>query len=145
MSVFVISDLHLALNVEKPMDIFGGAWTNHAERVKARWMDRVKPEDHVILPGDMSWGLKLEEAMDDLNWIESLPGTKYMVKGNHDLWWASLSKLSKLFETIHFVQNVSYEAEDFMVAGTRGWVCPGSDGFGQDDKKIYERELGRLK
>ena len=64
MSVFVISDLHLALNVEKPMDIFGGAWTNHAERVKARWMDLVKPEDHVILPGDMSWGLKLEEAMD---------------------------------------------------------------------------------
>ena len=145
MSVFVISDLHLAVNGEKPMHILGGAWTNHAERVKARWMDLVKPEDHVILPGDMSWGLKLEEAMDDLNWIESLPGTKYMVKGNHDLWWASLSKLSKLFETIHFVQNVSYEAEDFMVAGTRGWVCAGSDGFGQYDKKIYERELGRLK
>ncbi|MBO4992508.1 MAG: metallophosphoesterase [Firmicutes bacterium] len=145
MSVFVISDLHLALQVEKPMDIFGGAWNDHVNRIQERWLDLIGPEDHVILPGDMSWGLKLEEAMADLNWIEALPGTKYMVKGNHDLWWTSLSKLTKLFETIHFIQNVSYEGPDFIVGGTRGWICPGSEGFTQADRKIYERELGRLK
>jgi len=145
MSVFVISDLHLSLGAEKPMDIFGGAWIGHTDKVRERWLDLIGPEDHVILPGDISWGLRLEEAMADLQWIEELPGMKYMVKGNHDLWWTSLAKLSRLFQTIHFIQNVSYETEEFIVGGSRGWICPGAEGFTQQDQKIYLRELGRLK
>ena len=144
MSVFAISDLHLALSVEKPMDIFGGAWINHTEKVKARWLDLIRPEDHVIIAGDISWGLHLAEAMDDLRWIEALPGTKYMVRGNHDLWWTSLSKMTRLFETIRFIQNVSYETDEFLIGGSRGWVCPGSEGFTPEDQKIYKRELIRL-
>lgn len=144
MSVFVISDLHLAFSVEKPMDIFGGAWINHTEKVKARWLDLIRPEDHVIIAGDISWGLHLAEAMDDLRWIEALPGTKYMVRGNHDLWWTSLSKMTGLFETIRFIQNVSYETDEFLIGGSRGWVCPGSEGFTPEDQKIYKRELIRL-
>lgn len=145
MSVFVISDLHLSLKAEKPMDVFGGAWVGHTDKVKQRWLDLIGPKDHVILPGDISWGLRLEEAMADLQWIEELPGTKYMVKGNHDLWWTSLSKLSRLFQTIRFIQNLSYEGEDFIVGGSRGWICPGTEGFTLQDQKIYLRELGRLR
>ncbi len=145
MSVFVISDLHLSLDGRKPMDIYGGPWVGHTGRVKERWMELVGPADTVILSGDLSWGLRLSDAEADLRWIEALPGTKVLVKGNHDLWWTSLTKLSQAFSGMHFLQNVSYEGETFAIAGSRGWLCPGTEGFSANDAKIYERELLRLR
>lgn len=147
MSVFAIGDLHLSFDhrVDKPMDIYGGQWINHAQRVKDNWEELVGPEDTVIIPGDNSWGLRLSEAMEDLMWISRLPGQKVLLKGNHDLWWNSISKLSKIQESLHFVQNQCYEGSNFIVCGSRGWTCPGESDFTAKDKKIYERELGRLR
>lgn len=147
MSVFAIGDLHLSFGeaVKKPMDIFGGQWVNHPQRIKESWEELVTEADTVIIPGDISWGLKLEEAVPDLSWIAGLPGQKVLLKGNHDLWWSSLTKLSRLETSLHFVQNQCYEGDGFIVCGSRGWICPGATGFTAQDRKIYERELGRLK
>ena len=147
MSLFAIGDLHLSFDetVEKPMDIYGGQWIDHTTKVKENWEKVVSEKDTIIVAGDISWGLKLSEAMADLHWIDALPGQKVFVKGNHDLWWSSLSKLSKISERMHFIQNQCYEGEDFIICGSRGWVCPGESGFSGQDRKIYDRELGRLK
>ncbi|MBQ8794373.1 MAG: metallophosphoesterase [Clostridia bacterium] len=92
MSIFAISDLHLSFGVDKPMDIFYG-WDNYTERIKANWIRLVKPEDTVVLAGDFSWGLKIEESLKDFEFLESLPGKKLLIKGNHDLWWSTAKKL----------------------------------------------------
>lgn len=126
------------------MDIYGGQWVNHVERIRKNWMELIKKEDTIIIPGDISWGLRLEEAMEDLKWIEKLPGKKILFKGNHDLWWNSVGKLNKLFDSIIFVQNTYYETESHRICGSRGWACPGEAGFNSQDEKIYQRELGRL-
>lgn len=146
MSIYAIGDLHLSFSpeVEKPMDLFGHAWIDHAERLKKNWLAMIKPEDTVIIPGDISWGLRLSEAEPDLEWIDSLPGTKVIFKGNHDLWWQSTSKINKMYDTIHFVQNTAYEAEGYYICGSRGWISPGHDDFKEADRKIYNRELIRL-
>ena len=128
------------------MDIFGPNWVNHYERVKKNWEDTVKEEDLVIIAGDVSWGLRQDEAMADLDWIHELPGTKVVIKGNHDLWWTSITKLNKLYDDMTFLQNHCYMTEDkTAVCGSRGWICPGTEGFDDHDRKIYERELLRLK
>lgn len=145
MSIFVIGDLHLSFSVEKPMDIYGGQWVDHTQRVKDNWMAHITAEDTVIIPGDISWGLRLEEAMADLEWIHELPGKKLMFKGNHDLWWSSIGKLNKLFSSISFIQNTCCEADGYLICGSRGWSCPGESGFTAKDEKIYLRELGRLR
>lgn len=147
MKVFAIGDLHLSFDerIEKPMDVFGPRWINHHQRVKENWEKIVQAEDMVILPGDISWGLRLDEAMEDLAWIHQLPGRKIIVKGNHDLWWSSITKLNKLYGNITFLQNHCYLAGNVAVCGTRGWICPGTDGFDEHDQKIYERELMRLR
>lgn len=146
MSVFVIADLHLSFGVQKPMDIFPG-WENHYERIKNNWLRLVKPEDTVIIPGDISWGLTLEQALPDFQFIQDLPGTKIISKGNHDYWWQTGRKLSNFleenkFDTIKFLHNNSYEVEDYIICGTRGWIF--ENGQPQDDKVIL-REAGRLK
>lgn len=145
MSIFVIGDLHLSFTVNKPMDVYGGEWINHEARVKEQWLQLVEPEDTVILPGDLSWGLKLSEAMEDLAWIDALPGQKVLFKGNHDLWWTGINKLNSLFDTLHFVQNTSYTADNITICGTRGWICPGDSEYTLHDEKIYRRELMRLR
>lgn len=147
MSIFAIGDLHLSLaeGVEKPMDVFGPDWVNHAERTKEIWEETVSEKDTVILAGDHSWALKLEEARADLDWIAALPGKKVMIKGNHDLWWTSIHKLVNLYEDIFFIQNNYYETENVAICGTRGWICPGDKDFTLHDEKIYKRELIRLK
>lgn len=145
MSIYVIGDLHLSFSVEKPMDIYGGQWLNHTERVRENWIKKIRPQDTVIIPGDISWGLRLSEAMEDLRWIDELPGKKLMFKGNHDLWWNSIGKLNKLFDSITFVQNTFAEADGYLICGSRGWSCPGETGFTAKDQKIYLRELGRLR
>ncbi len=145
MSIFAIADLHLSFSVEKPMDIYGGQWINHTERVKNNWEAMISEEDTVIIPGDSSWALRFEEALADLKWISDLPGKKVFIKGNHDLWWNSVSKLNALFENMFFLQNSFYEAEGYAICGSRGWICPDDDDFTIHDEKIYKRELGRLR
>jgi len=145
MSIFAVADLHLSLTGEKPMDIYGGEWINHTEKLKKNWEAVISEEDTVILPGDSSWALKLEDALPDLEWIGSLPGKKVLIKGNHDLWWNSIGKLNRINESMLFLQNSFYEADGYAICGTRGWICPGVDDFTIHDEKIYRRELGRLR
>ncbi len=147
MSIYAISDLHLSFSegVEKPMGVFGPEWVNHAERTKENWMKTVSEEDTVILAGDLSWGIRIEEAMDDLDWLAALPGKKVLIKGNHDLWWTSINKLNKLYENIFFVQNNYSLVGDVAICGTRGWICPGDNDFTAHDENIYKRELLRLR
>ncbi|MCI2062756.1 MAG: metallophosphoesterase [Eubacteriaceae bacterium] len=148
MSIFAIGDLHLSLgpNVDKPMDIFGGGWLNHADRLKEEWNDMVDETDTVIVPGDISWALKLEGAMPDLDYVDSLKGHKVIIKGNHDLWWAGITKLNMLKESITFLQNTCYPVPGtgICICGTRGWISPGTEGFDAQDNKIYNRETMRL-
>lgn len=145
MKVFAIGDLHLSGAVDKPMDIFGPAWEQHARRIEYAWRDLVSEEDIVLLPGDFSWAMHLEEAQVDFAFLHALPGAKVMIRGNHDYWWNSVSKVRAVLPpSIRVVQNDSISFGGVHIAGTRGWTCPGSAGFEQDDQKIYDREVGRL-
>lgn len=146
MKIFAIADLHLSFDgsVEKPMDIYGGQWINHTEKLKENWEETITKNDTVLIPGDISWALKREEAIADLEWIHNLPGQKVMIKGNHDLWWTGVGRLNKLYDDMFFLQNDFFAAGDMAICGSRGWVCPGSDEFSQHDNKIYEREILRL-
>lgn len=147
MSVYAIADLHLSMapGVNKPMDIYGARWYNHAERLEKNWRDTVKEEDTVIIAGDISWGLKLKEARYDLDWIDSLPGRKVVFKGNHDLWWNGINKLNSLYEDMIFMQNDFYLGEGLYICGTRGWLTPDNDDYESGDEKVYKREVLRLK
>ena len=111
MKIFAIGDLHLSFDekVQKPMDVFGGEWVDHAHRLKKNWLEKVSADDAVIICGDISWGLRLEEAEADFNWLRQLPGRKFIFKGNHDLWWQSAGKLNRLYgdENMIFVQNTA--------------------------------------
>lgn len=149
MRIWAIGDTHLSFHegVNKPMDIFGPGWENHADHLKAAWIERIAPEDVVLIPGDISWGLRLEEAMPDIEWLHELPGLKLISKGNHDLWWSRIHYLNSLYDDIIFVQNdaVYIESENICIAATRGWPYPGSEEFSQHDEKIYRREAMRLR
>lgn len=150
MSIFAIGDLHLSFSANKPMDIFGGEWVNHAERLKKNWETNISHEDTVIIVGDTSWALHFDDYLIDALWISELPGKKLLVKGNHDLWWSTLTKMNKnKKETIDYIQNNFMEAEadgiQYAICGTRGWLCPGDDDFKQKDERIYLREINRLK
>ncbi len=147
MSIFAVADLHLSMapGIDKPMDIYGPRWHEHTARLERSWRDLVCDEDTVIVAGDISWGLKLEDAKYDLDWIDSLPGHKVFLKGNHDLWWSGITKLNNMYDSITFLQNDCYEAEGVVICGTRGWLTPDNDDFTTEDEKIYKRELLRLK
>lgn len=149
MKIYAIADLHLSQDekVNKPMDMFGAGWENHTERVKAAWMKTVTDDDVVLVPGDISWGLRLEEAMADFEWLHQLPGKKLISKGNHDLWWNRIQYLNSLYEDIVFLQNECYyiEDENIVICATRAWPYPGSDEYTDHDEKIYRREIQRLR
>lgn len=145
MALFAISDLHLALNEDKPMDIFGENWIEHHNKIKNNWMSKVKPEDTVIIAGDISWSMKIEGGLQDLNWVHNLNGTKILIKGNHDYWWTSISKLNNLYDGMNFIQNNFFIYKDYAICGTRGWILPTNDKFDAHDEKIYKREIIRLK
>ena len=145
MSVFVIADPHLSLGSEKPMDIFRG-WQDYTSRLKANWEKLVSPGDTVVIPGDISWAMSLEEARTDLQFLDSLPGRKIIGKGNHDYWWATMRKMNAFKEenalhTIDFLFNNAYVAEDIAVCGTRGWFY---DDKAENAEKVIAREAGRL-
>lgn len=149
MSIFTIADLHLALGIDKPMDVFGGRWSNYMEKLKDNWVSNVSEKDTVIIPGDVSWATYIDSAYEDFRFIEDLPGKKVISKGNHDYWWTTSSKLNKYltennFSTISFMHNNAFVLEGVGVCGTRGWKGPGEDDFKKDDEKIYKREIERL-
>ena len=147
MSLFVIGDLHLSFSVDKPMDIFGNNWENHAEKIKKNWIEKVKPEDTVILPGDFSWATYLDESKADFEYLNLLPGRKILSKGNHDYWWNTVSKMKNFlfennFENIEFLYNNSFCVENKVIVGARGWL----NLYKEDDNyKILKRENDRLK
>ena len=147
MSIYVIGDLHLAFSVDKPMDIFGNNWENHAEKIKLNWLEKVKKEDTVILPGDFSWATYLEDTYKDFDFLNSLPGNKIMSKGNHDYWWATVTSMKKYlrendFNNIEFLYNNAYLVENKIIVGTRGWI---NSWRSQENYKILKRENDRLK
>lgn len=146
MSIYAISDLHLSFGqgVEKPMDVYGDRWYDHWRRLERNWKKGVGHTDTVIVPGDISWGLKLDEAKPDLDWVDKLPGHKVFFKGNHDLWWTGIKKLNNMYDSITFLQNDFYFAEGMYICGSRGWITPDNDDYGEQDEKVYRRELLRL-
>lgn len=145
MKIYAMSDLHLDSSGDKSMDIFGGEWVNYQEKIIANIAQTVTEKDVILIPGDISWALKPEDALKDLLKLDELPGKKLLSKGNHDYWWGTKSKLNKLnLKTIEFLQTNSYIVEDIGVFATRGWMSRDSEDFTEKDKKIFERELARL-
>ena len=146
MSIYAIGDLHLSLNKEKPMDIFGGNWKNHEQKIKENWKNTVQDNDLVILPGDFSWEMHLKDMYNDFAYLNDLPGKKLLLKGNHDYWWTTLAKMREFlqenkFENIDFLYNNSYLFEDKIIAGTRGWALNDTE----NSNKMNHREEERLK
>lgn len=146
MSIFAIGDLHLSGAVPKPMDIFGGHWSDHWVKIKEHWLSIVTDSDLVLIPGDLSWAMKLPEAAVDIGEICALPGRKIIMKGNHDYWWSSLSQVNSLLSNDTLaLQNNSYVFGDFVIAGSRGWTIPTNYQYNAaEDEKLYIREAGRL-
>lgn len=145
MALYAISDLHLSLSGDKPMDVFSEEWKNHDVRIRENWLKKVKEEDTVLLAGDLSWSMKLQGGKEELDFVAELPGRKIIIKGNHDYWWGSISKLNSMYDNMDFIQNNFFVYEDYAICGTRGWVIPGSSLFGVTDEKIYRREILRLR
>lgn len=151
MALFVLSDPHLANGVDKPMAIFGPHWHDHTHKIESNWQDCVAPQDTVLIPGDISWALTLEEALPDLRFLDALPGTKILSRGNHDFWWPSMAKLERLccehkLGTLQFLRNNALLVEDhYLVCGSRGWILPSDPDFKAADARIYARELSRLR
>lgn len=143
MSLFAIADLHLSLGVDKPMDVFPG-WAGYVEKLEKNWRENVRPEDTVVVAGDISWGLDISEAKEDFAFLDRLPGTKILLKGNHDLWFSTKTKVEKFFaengfSTLKILFNNAYEYGGRAICGTRGWM---NDPI---EKKVLLRECGRLR
>ena len=135
----------MSFHEKKPMSIFGDNWKNHEEKIKKDWEEKVKENDLVIIPGDFSWSMYLKDTKEDFTYLNSLPGKKLLLKGNHDYWWATLSSMRKFleennFKNIDFIYNNSYEYEGKIIVGTRGWA----QGEDEETKRILKREAIRL-
>jgi hypothetical protein len=145
MSIYSISDLHLSFNTpEKSMSKFG--WDSYTEKIKQSWLEKIKKDDIILIPGDTSWALKLENADKDLSFLGELPGKKILLKGNHDFWWNSISKINKFLKeknfNIELIQYNSIEFEDYIISGVRGWEYKNE--LDEDNQKKYNRELARF-
>ena len=146
MSLYAIADLHLSLGTDKPMDVFSG-WTDYVDRLKANWERLVTDDDTVVVGGDISWAMKLDECFEDFSFINSLPGQKIFLKGNHDYWWQTKKKIDDYlaengFDTIKILFNNAFEVDGKAICGTRGWYY---DKEGEHDIKVINREVGRLR
>lgn len=149
MKLFAIADLHLSEASGKPMDVFGARWANHADRLEQNWRRAVGDDDLVLVAGDISWGLSLDEAVPDLRRLDGWPGTKVLLRGNHDYWWTTRRKLRRRFDeeglsTLRLLRNDALVVGPYLIGGTRGWLLPEDDGFTAADAKILERERQRL-
>lgn len=147
MKIFAISDLHLSGKSDKPMDVFGEGWENHFEKIKSDWLKKVAADDVVLIAGDISWGTDLEEGLYDVRSLSCLPGKKVFIRGNHDYWWNGITKLRRAAPdgTFYFLQNDCVKIENVVICGSRGWTCPGSADFTDDDMRLYLREAERFK
>ena len=147
MAIFVIADLHLSLGAaDKPMDVFEG-WQGYLPKLERNWRTLIASEDTVVLPGDISWAMSLEDTREDFAFLNALPGKKIILKGNHDYWWTTLNKMNRFleangFDTLQILHNTAIQAEGVFLCGTRGWM---SDVQGPEDEKILNREIGRLR
>ncbi len=145
MSLYAIGDTHLSFSVDKPMDIFKG-WDDYAQRLENNWQRLIEDDDTVIINGDVSWAMSLDEAEKDFDFLNKLNGTKIISKGNHDYWWNTITKMEKFckekgFDTIRFLHNNAYMIGDVAVAGTRGWFF---DAEKDNVDKVMARECQRL-
>ena len=147
MAIYAISDLHLSFsNKDKPMSVFGDKWEGYEEKIKKDWLKKVMPDDFVLIAGDFSWATYLEEAIDDFKFINELPGKNIILKGNHDYWWETVTKMNKFlkenkFENIYFLYNNCIETDEYLICGTRYWAQE----EGQPNEKILKREIERAK
>ena len=150
MTLFALADPHLGFGVDKPMDIFGFRWQDHVSRLEENWRQLVADGDTVLIPGDISWAMQLQDALPDLQFIDRLPGRKILSRGNHDYWWSSLAKMeqfcrSEQLTTLSFLRNNGILLEDCrVICGTRGWILPDDPDFTRADERIYLREAARL-
>jgi len=147
MALYAIGDLHLSLGVSKPMDIFGGNWVGYMEKLQ-KGLSVIGPEDTTVLCGDLSWALDINQAQEDFRWIDSIPGRKIILKGNHDYWWSTAGKFYKFcaengFSNQFILNNNHYEYNGMAICGTRGWFFE-EERSGEHDEKVFKRELLRL-
>ena len=147
MGLYAISDLHLGFNLDKPMDIFGDNWKDHEDKIRNNWISKITEKDTVLIAGDISWGINQKESLEDLNWIESLPGKKIISKGNHDYWWTTAAKMNRFFSengfhTLELLHNNCHLYGETALCGTRGWFYE-EDQAGHNEK-VFRRELIRL-
>lgn len=145
MAIYVIADLHLSFSQDKPMSIFGENWEGHSKKIKNNWISKVKPEDTVVLPGDFSWAMYLQDTYKDFEYLNSLPGKKLLLKGNHDYWWTTVTNMRNFleenkFKNIDFIYNNSYLVENKILTGTRGWNLLDTE----NSSKMIKRESIRL-
>ena len=147
MKVFAISDLHLSINSPKPMNIFGEVWDNYLDDISLFWRDNITGDDIVLIAGDVSWAMTLENVKPDLEYIGKFSGKKVLLRGNHDYWWHSISALRNILPyNMYAVQNDCLRFGDLLVCGSRGWTTPEPNGVQtEEDKKIYDRELIRMR
>ena len=153
MSLYVMADLHLSSDGSKSMAVFGSRWVDYMEKIRKNWCAVINEEDTVIIPGDISWALKLEDTLEDFRFLDSLPGQKLIGKGNHDFWWSTVSKMTAFLEqnglsSIRFLYNNAYRMEDCIVCGTRGWFLEENqqNTVGEVDySRIVDREVIRLR
>ena len=146
MKIFAISDLHLSISTNKPMDIFGGNWVNYMDKIRQDWVNKVTDEDLVLIGGDISWAMNIDDAKIDLEYLASLPGKKILIKGNHDYWWSGIGKVRDILPcNFYALQNDSIRFDGVVICGSRCWSVPGSPDFNEQDRKIYLRETERLK
>ena len=145
MKVYAISDLHLSSTGDKPMDIFGDKWGGYLEKIEYDWNQKVTNEDIVLISGDISWAMKLENALLDINFLTNLNGTKIIIRGNHDYWWQSITRVrSALPNNIIAIQNDAVKIGKYVFCGSRGWAVEGSPDFNEQDRKLYLREAERF-
>ena len=146
MNIYAIGDLHLSGEPPtKPMEIFGEHWLGHKEKIRHNWLATVTDQDVVLVCGDISWAMGVQNVAEDLAWLAQLPGRKLLLRGNHDYWWSSLAKMQQLYgEHFEFIQNDCTMVGNISICGTRGWVLPSAENFSAEDEKIYKREALRL-
>ena len=146
MKLYAIADLHMPGGMEKPMDVFGAHWEGHVEKIFDDWRQRVGEDDAVLIPGDISWAMYLKDAEPDLQALGALPGRKVLLRGNHDYWWSSVTKIREILpENMALVQHCAVDLGACVVCGTRLWKCPGcGEEMTAEDEKIFRRECMRL-
>ena len=148
MALYAIGDLHLSLGTNKPMDVFGPKWANYVERIRENF-SKLNDDDVIVIAGDISWGMSLEQSLPDFQFIDALPGRKILLKGNHDYWWGTASKMKKFFAehditTLDILYNNAFFYGGHAICGTRGWFFEEDAAVGSHNDKVFRRELIRL-